>query len=224
MVPVQHQPTGGTDMRANRQAFLHALATAAALLRGEASRDGYDWHIGDLPVVAHPTQEQPPTGISNTLCQMMILDQTSNVQVFKGNQVVSPDQRTRLLAGEVFTLPLHLELLFCHSFHGLLAIRAAFALFRDAPLQALQPFLSFPKIARVGNGVAVRVGIERLQANVNPYGVVGGLMLNLSVCLDRKLDIIAISPLDEPDPLDLLGGEGLDAARANQANRSDADA
>jgi hypothetical protein len=41
------------------------------------------------------------------------LDEASNPQIFKGHQVARLDERTCLFAGEVFTLPLNLEVLFC---------------------------------------------------------------------------------------------------------------
>src|SRR5512146_745970 len=113
MIAVKDQATGRTDMRPYAERLLYPLATAAAILRGEASRNRYDWHAGNLPVVAHPPEEQPPTGIADTLCQMVILDQTSDMQVFKGNHVVRQDQRSRLLASEIFTPPLDFQMLPC---------------------------------------------------------------------------------------------------------------
>jgi hypothetical protein len=137
-IPVQHKTTGRTEVGAHRKGFLDAIATPRAILRGEARRNGDNGDAMDLSVVAHPEKEQPPTGITDALCQMVILDEMGNLEVFIGNQIARFDQRTRSLRCKVFTLPLHLEIAFCQALNRLLSIPGPLDLARDAPMQAFQ--------------------------------------------------------------------------------------
>jgi hypothetical protein len=55
-----------------------------------------------------PGEELPPPSVVNGLGEVAILDQVADLEVFKGNQIARCDQRVRLLAGEIFALPLDL--------------------------------------------------------------------------------------------------------------------
>jgi hypothetical protein len=121
-IPVQYQSAGRTDMGSHRKGFLHAIATPRAILRGEASRNGYYRDALHLPIGADPGEEQPPTGITDTLRQPVILDEVGDLQVFVGHQVARLDERPCRLRGKVLTLPTDLEIPFCETFHGLLAV------------------------------------------------------------------------------------------------------
>ena len=83
-------------------------------------------------------------------------------------------------------------------------------------MQARQLLFCFAQEARVGNGDTFRVGIEGLQPHINADLGASWRMLYLPICLHRKLDIVAISPLQETDPLDLAGGERFDRPCADQ--------
>jgi hypothetical protein len=195
-------------MRALTQRLLDSLTTAAAVLRGEARRDSYHGNAMHLPIIADPGEELPPTGIADTLCQMVILDQVGNLQVFKGHHVARLDKRPCRLGGKVFTLPLDLEIAFCQAFDGFLAVLGPLDFAGDTPMQALQALLCFPQIARIGNRLPVAIGIEGFQPNINADLFASRLMGYLPVCLHGKLHIVAIRPLDQTDPLDLSQGEG----------------
>ena len=218
-------------MRSDAERLLHPIATARAILRREARRDGYDGDALQPCVVADPTEEAIPARIVDTLGKVPIRDQMGYLQVFVGNQVVSPDQRTCGFAREVFTLPLDLEVALCQSFDRFLAVLGPFDLPRDAPMEAFEPLFRLPQITRVGDGLAVRIGVETLQPNVYANGVAGGLMVYLAFCLDGKLDIIAISAFHQAHTLDLVEEKGSNRARLlaggvrpNQAQRANAGA
>ncbi len=224
VVPVQHQATGRTDMGAHAQALFDPRSTARAILGREARRHGYDGDTMQPAIIAYPTQEAVPARITDAFGKVMVLDQTSDVQVFKGDQIVRLDERTCRLRGEVFTLPLDLQMLFCQALDSFPAILGALLFLGDTPLQAFEPLFCFPEIARIGNRVAVRVGVECLQAHINAERLVGGLVLYLPVCLNGKLHIVAIRTLDQPHALDLLDGERFNAACADQAYTADTQA
>src|SRR5579885_1669211 len=119
MIAVQHQPTARAHMGTHRQTFLYPLTTARTILTGEAGRDGYNRDTMQTAIVAHPAQEQPPTGITDALGEMLVLDQVGDLKRFIGNQIARFDQRTRLLASEVFTLPGNSQIPSGKAFDGL---------------------------------------------------------------------------------------------------------
>src|SRR5690349_11544759 len=125
-------------MGSYRQAFLDAIAAARTILRGELGWDDDDGDAMQPTIIAHPGEEQPPTGIADTLCQMVILDHVGDLQVFKSNQVVRLDQRSRSLDREIFTPPLDFQIAFCQAFDRLLTILGPFDFAGDAPMQALE--------------------------------------------------------------------------------------
>ena len=66
-----------------------------------------------LAVIDQPRPELRPGRVADRLGQVVIPDHVAHLQVFKDDQVVRLDQRPRRLNGEVFTLPLHLQMLPC---------------------------------------------------------------------------------------------------------------
>jgi hypothetical protein len=224
-VAVQHQPTRGADVRPHAQAFLHPFATARAILRGELGGDGHNGDAMQPAIVAHPGEKLPPTGIADTLCQMVILDEMGYLQVFKGYQVVRLDKRPCLLAGKVFTPPLNFEMLFRQPGDGFFAILGPFLFLGDAPLQALQVLFGFAQGARVGYRIACGVSIKGFQPHIDAHLFAGRDMLNSALCLDGELHLEAIGTLEETNALDVRHWEGFDAALlADQLHASDAHA
>ena len=106
-------------MGASGQALPDPLATARAILRREAWGDSRYRDTGYRPVVLQPAQELAPRRVADALCQLMVLDQIGNLEVFIGNQIVRFDQRTCRLGCEVFTLPGNPQIAFGESFESL---------------------------------------------------------------------------------------------------------
>jgi len=69
---------------------------------------------------------------------MVVLHQADYLEAFVGNEIARFHQRTRSLASEVFTVPLHLERALCQSFNGLLAVLRPLLFAGDAPMQAFE--------------------------------------------------------------------------------------
>ena len=76
-------------------------------------------------------------------------------------------------------------------------------------MQAFQPGLCLAQIARVLYRVAIRVGIELLQPHIHANLFASRLVVYHPVCFDGKLHILAIGPLHQTHPLDLLEGIGF---------------
>ena len=158
------KPQAGRYGSAWRASSCTRNATPAAILRGVAWRDGHDGNTVQPAIVAHPGEEQSPTGIADAFGQPVVLDQVGDLQVFVGQEIARFHQRTRGLDREVFTLPTDSEIPLCQAFDGLLAVLGALDLARDAPMQALEFRLCLAQIARIVDRVPVRVGVEGSSA------------------------------------------------------------
>ena len=77
-------------------------------------------------------------------------------------------------------------------------------------METLEPFLSFPQMARVRHGVSLAVGQKCVQPQVNANLPARWLMHDFAGCLDCELTIIAIGAPHNPHSLDLRDWECLD--------------
>jgi len=158
----------------------------------------------DCPVVVEPPKEPTPRCIADALCQLPILDEVADLQVFVGNQIVRFDERACRLSGKVFTLPVYFQISISQRFPAPLALSALLFLAGKPSMQLLQPLLCFSQMTGVLNGVAFRVREKCFQAHIYPGVFASRNMFSASLSLQGKLSIVAIGPLDEAYPLDLL--------------------
>src|SRR5262249_7666869 len=79
-----------------------------------------------------------PSRVAAPRGERAVCDEVAHLQVFKGNQVARRDERACLCAGMIFTLPVHLQMLFSQSVPRLLAVLAAFRFVGDPLLQLLE--------------------------------------------------------------------------------------
>src|SRR5579884_2004257 len=130
-----------------------------------------------------PGEELPPPSIMNGLSQMTILNQVADLEVFESYQIARCDERVRLLAGEIFALPLDLQMRFGQLFAGLGAILAPFLLAGEAALQLLELLLCLAKVAGVLHRVAIRIGGIGLESHIDAELLPGGNMGNTALAL-----------------------------------------
>src|SRR5216117_2664769 len=95
----------------------------------------------------------------------------------------------------------------CQLLPGFLAIAALLLLPREVTLQAFQLLLRLAILPRIVDRLALRVGIVGFESHINPDLLSRGVMLYDPLCLDPELDIIAVSTMHQPHPLDLLRGK-----------------
>jgi hypothetical protein len=107
---------------------------------------------------------------------------------------------------------------------GFVAIATLLLLAREAALQPLQPLLCLSQMARVRNGMPLRVREKGGETQVNADGNTRWLMHDLTLGPNPKLDVVPIGTTDNPHPLDLREREGFDVLRgiAHQSQSSDA--
>ncbi|GCE21180.1 hypothetical protein KDK_49800 [Dictyobacter kobayashii] len=80
----------------------------------------------------------------------------------------------------------------------------------------LQSLLGFAEIAGVVNRVAVGVRGVGVQAHINAHDSTRWEMFNHPIRLYTKLDVVTVSPTQEPDALDLLDREGFNRTCPDQ--------
>src|SRR5579875_2114694 len=73
-------------------------------------------------------------------------------------------------------------------------------------MQPFQALLCFAQVTWVGNRLTLRRGEKFLEAQVNANLFASRNMLNMPLCIDGKLAIVAISPSHDAYPLDELDG------------------
>ena len=209
VVTIKHQPTRETDMCPYAQRLLDRRATVGAVLTGELRGNSHDGNPMQCPIMLDPGEECSPSRIVNALGKLAVLEHMAYLQLFVGNQVARRDKRVRLFTSEILTLPLDFQIRFCQHVPGFLAVAALLLLARKSAVQALKPRLRFTVVVGALDGVALGVGVEGFEPDINPHLFPSRNVFNMPVNLDAELDIIAIGPLDNSHPFDLLGGKGF---------------
>ena len=74
-------------------------------------------------------------------------------------------------------------------------------------MQAFQLLLRFAILTRVVYRLALRVGIVSFESHINSYLLSSRLVNDDTFCLHSELQIVAVSPMHNPDLLDLFGRE-----------------
>src|SRR5713226_2349232 len=159
-------------------------------------------------IIVEPPQEETPPDVMDAFGKMPVFRHVPNLKVFIGNQVVRRDERVCLLAGKIFTLPLHLQIALCQCLSGLLAVLAPLVLAGEVSMQAFEFLFRFAIVARVLNHVAVGVSQEGLKTHINAHFFPRCNMVDDAFYLEAQLHIIPISPMHDTNALDLLDGEG----------------
>ena len=155
----------GTDT----QHFLHNLATSVTLLGGETGVDSYYSMSGTFSLNREYVEELPPSGIANRSGKMVIFDHIGNMHVFHRNDAMRLAIVFGNLEMEVTPLPLDFQV-------GLRCALTRFTTSLASPVASGYRALLASKCvlrdaigARIGNGLTLTIGQERLQAHIDPY-------------------------------------------------------
>ncbi len=210
-------------MRTHTEGFFDHGSTGTTVLTGVVGCHGNHRDVVQERRVVEPLEEDPPTSIMDRFSQFAISDHIADGKVFIGNQVARRDQRACLLSGKIFTLPLHLQMLLGKSFPCFLAIGRLLLFARESSLESLESFLSSPMMSRVGYAVSLRISQEAQESHIDPDLPPRWDVLNSALRLDGKLHIVAVSPTEDANPLDVFDGEGFNILLliANQPESAD---
>src|SRR5579885_1345198 len=74
-------------------------------------------------------------------------------------------------------------------------------------MQPLELPFSLAQKARIGNHVSIGVRVELLESHIDAHLCACRDMFHLAFCLHDKLDVVAISPLEDAYSFDLLDGK-----------------
>src|SRR5260370_22754192 len=96
----------------------------------------------------------------------------------------------------------------CQLLPGFLAVLALLLLAGEVTLQAFQLLLSLTVVSRIVDCVALRVGIERFESDINPHLLACRLMHDGTRCLYPKLHTVAIRTMHDAYPFDLRERKG----------------
>jgi hypothetical protein len=153
VITIKHNATLSTDMGANRERFLDDRATLGTHLTGVLWWNCYDRNVMQSPIVLQPAGECAPTCIVDRLGKFPVVYHIANLKVFIGDQVVRRDVRVCRLAGKIFALPLHFQMLFSKSLSGLLAISRPLLFTGESSLEVCKLLFSTAVVAGVVNGL-----------------------------------------------------------------------
>ena len=80
MVTMSHKTAGNAAMFAHGEGFTDSVTALGAVLGSELRRDLHDLSASILSFARQDLKEGIPRRVTDGLCQMMIPDQTANVQ------------------------------------------------------------------------------------------------------------------------------------------------
>ncbi len=153
-------------MRTDRKTLLHDLSALVALLRREAGRNFHDLMTSPCSHVFKYLDEGSPTGIGNTLRQMVILEHAVDVQVLNTNMLISFSVRLRSLKQEVSSLALDLQMRLGDIARCLAPSLAALLTSAEGALFASEGAQALAIMAWVGNRVPLRICQKDFQAHI----------------------------------------------------------
>lgn len=223
VVPVKNSPAA-TQVRAGGQRLFNSAPTATTVLRGVVRRYCYRRLAKHAPVVFEIAPKHRPRRIRNTFSEVTVFDHVEHLEVFVGDEVVRHYYAPRRFYGVVFTLPRYLEVFSCKLSPCLAAVTRAFFL---SAYPALQPFklpLGRAEKAWVRLLAAFRVGIERLEPNVQADRLTRRRSILRTVNVHRELNIVAVGFADKPHPLDEVGGVESEVVCPLKFQRADTEA
>ena len=161
-------------------------------------------------IARDPLEERPPASVMDRFGNLTVANHIADLKVFIGNQVARRDKRVCLLAGKIFTLPLHFQMLLRQVFPGFLPIGRFLLFSRETATQPLEFLLSFAVVPWVVYRIALGVGQEGFEPNIYANLFAGWNMLNFTLGLDTQLAVVAIGTPNNTYPLDIFDWKGLD--------------
>jgi hypothetical protein len=187
-------------MSSSRKRFLHYFAATRAVLTGILRGNGNCRHSEYFAKILYPAAKIAPCCITNRFSQVMILDHVANLQVFQHHEVVRLHHAPCSLYCKVSTLALYFQMRLTQLLDRLTAILGTFSLFTSSTLPALQTLFSFAKIARVFNSIAVRIGIEMIQAHIQPNRADTAMKSGLLLTKEQYEDFAMVKSAERFDP------------------------
>jgi hypothetical protein len=166
-ITISDIPTERTQMRTDRQGFLHDLATSAALLRGEARIDSDHLMPSTCSLDFKDSEKRAPTGIHDALCQGMILDHIQYLKLLNSDHLIVQSILLGCLIVEIAALPLDLQMRLRGTASSLATARAALLTPCYRTLFAPERFLQGARVPWVLDRLSFAISQKRQEAHIN---------------------------------------------------------
>ena len=153
-------------MGANRQTFLYAFPTTAAILRSVGRWHGYNSTASIYCFAFEDGPKLCPASITDALGQVRVPHHVGDLQVFEIDGIELAHQGKSSLMVEVLALPAHLLVLPGQELHSLPASFAAFFAAGDPAVRFLQFPLGLTIVTGIVGDLALGSDEEHFQADV----------------------------------------------------------
>ncbi len=173
-------------MGTNRQGFLHDLSTPVALLRSEASGNFYHSMTSSCSLIFKYFDKRSPTGIGYALGKRMIVEHAVDIQVFNAETLITLCVRLGCLKEKIPPLTLDFQMCFSGIAGGFAPSFTPLFASAEGTLFTSQRLLALAIVAWIRNSLALRIGQEDLQAdiqaNIGMHTHASGFLMGL-LCL-----------------------------------------
>jgi len=201
VIAIENHTTPSTNMGPNAKRLVYNRVAIRTFLAGIVRWHSDDGDSMQEPIAGNPLQEHPPSGIMDRLGKLAISDHVLNLKVFIGNQVARRDERVCLRSSKIFTLPLNFQMLLGQLFSGFHTTGRCLLLTGKSPLESFESRLRFAIMARVGDGISLRVGQEAFEPDINPQLLPRCHMRDYALGIDAELARVAIGTSNDAHPL-----------------------
>ena len=154
-------------MGSDRQTLLDHLPTLVTLLTGETQVHSNDLMTSSCGLVFKDVKEGAPRGVENALGQLMIFHHVGDLKVFHSNMVILFCISLGNLEMVIAPLPVDLQMCLGNVTGGLAPSFAALLAPTQCALLAPEGLLRCAIETRIRNGVALAIGKEDLQPDIN---------------------------------------------------------
>jgi hypothetical protein len=203
-ISILNVTTFGTNMSSLRKSFFDHFTTIGATLSGVVGSHRNCDDPKDFPEILQPSAKLTPGGIIDGLGQMPILDHIANLEVFKRHQVYRLDYAPRFLTGEVFTLALYLQMRSPQPVDGFFPVGRTLLFTGYATIRFLKSLLRYSQMTWIFYCIAITVGVEVFQPDIQTEGFSSWLALFKSLYIQNKLAVVSITTSNQSDSFDLL--------------------
>ena len=193
-----------TSMSPSAKSLLDDLPTIGAILARVLGWNGNRNHAKYFPKVLNPCTELSPRCVRNRFGEVSIPHHVFHLQVLIRHEVVRHHYAPCRLYSKVFTLATYLEVFTCQFISKLGSIVGTKLSLRQTTLQSFQRLLAFTEMSWVDNRIAVRIGVEVVQAYINSNSPKSWFPFFQAFVINAKLYVVPICSTDNPHSFKLF--------------------
>jgi hypothetical protein len=216
MVTMDNKATPNTTMFPLRERLFHSVATPRTILRSERSRNSPDSTASVCSFAFECRKESSPRCVTDRFSQMMILEQSFDVQIFNRYLIKLANQIKAGLMKEILTLIGYLQMFLAKQVDSLFSICAAALFLAHQSLANLQGVFGFAKVARILYHFACRESGIVFESNIYANAITGLRKEARLIFFNREKDKPAVNLLLDGASLDFA----FNFARQTKSDRA----